>query len=101
MTFRVVFSDDAQKDLKRLKKSGVYQELYDEILLLGQEDPYELGLPLVGDLEGYWSLHCIDNRYRAIYEVLEDDGVAFVEVVGIRRQGHRRDAYAMAKKRLT
>jgi mRNA-degrading endonuclease RelE of RelBE toxin-antitoxin system len=50
------------------------------------DDPYRLGKPLLGELEGLRSARRGD--YRIIYEVFEDE-----RVVLIHRVQHRRDVY--------
>ncbi len=50
------------------------------------ENPNRLGKPLVGELEGLWSVRRGD--YRIIHEIFEDD-----QVVLIHRVQHRRYAY--------
>lgn len=51
------------------------------------ENPYRLGTPLVGDLEGLWSARRGD--YRIIYEVFEDEQVALIHRVQHRRHVYR------------
>ena len=41
------------------------------------------------------------QRYRVVYQVALLEGVVTVVVVGIRKEGDRRDAYRVASKRLT
>ncbi len=50
------------------------------------ENPYRLGEPLVGELEGLWSAR--RGGYRIIYEIFEDE-----QIVLIHRLQHRRDVY--------
>jgi mRNA interferase RelE/StbE len=49
------------------------------------EEPEKQGKPLRGWLAGFWSIRAAGQRYRVVYRV------------GIRKEGSRRDIYALAK----
>ena len=74
MTWRVVFTKQAQKDAKRLASSGLRpkaEELLDILCL----NPYQTPPPfekLVGDLAGAYSRR-INVQHRLVYQILEDE----------------------------
>ena len=79
MKYRVVFSKQAQKDAKKLKKSNL-KESAEQLIEILKEDPlnnppkYE---SLRGDLKGCYSRR-INIQHRLVYEILEDQKVVHV-----------------------
>jgi len=65
-----------------------------------KENPGQIGKPLVGDLATYRSLRAAGQRYRIIYRIEKQRVIVFVVALGIRKQGDKRDIYALAKKLL-
>lgn len=63
-------------------------------------DPERRGRPLVGPLAGYRSLRVAGQRYRLIYRIAAGEVLVWVCAVGIRKEGDRRDVYALARKLL-
>ena len=74
MTWRIVYTAQAQKDAKKLARSQLKKKAQ-ELLEVLMEDPlrtpprYE---KLVGDLEGAFSRR-INILHRLVYQVLEED----------------------------
>ena len=62
------------------------------------EDPEKKGKPLIAELDGYHSVRAVGQRYRIIYRIDNDKVVVLVVAAGIRREGDRKDIYALAKK---
>lgn len=87
MTYKVLFSDRAKKQLKKLDK-------YTAALIIGWlekniencTNPRQHGKGLVGDKSGQWRYRIGD--YRVICEI-EDDKI----IVLILEIGHRKDIY--------
>ena len=76
MTWRLVYTRQAQKDAKKLASSGLKPKAR-ELLALIAEDPYRKPPPfeqLIGDLAGAYSRR-INIQHRLVYQVLEDEGV--------------------------
>lgn len=79
MSWRVVFTKQAQKDAKRLSSAGLKakaQSLLDGLA----DDPFRSPPPfekLVGDLRGAYSRR-INIQHRLVYQVLEDERVVKV-----------------------
>jgi len=74
VTYRLVYTKQAQKDAKKLSSSGLRgkaQQLLDIIAV----DPFQNPPPfeqLVGDLSGALSRR-INIQHRLVYQVLEDE----------------------------
>ena len=71
--WRVVYTKQAQKDAKKLSKSGLRPKVEELIKILGTDPcqrppPYE---KLVGDLAGAYSRH-INFQHRLVYEIIEE-----------------------------
>ncbi len=79
MTWKLVYTRQAQKDAEKLASSGLKPKAQ-ELLRLLEEDPFRKPPPfekLVGDLEGAYSRR-INILYRLVYQVLEEEGVVKV-----------------------
>lgn len=87
MKYKVVFTDKAKKDLKKLDKSISALIIgWIEKNLEGCTDPRQHGKGLSGDKSGKWRYRAGD--YRLIAEIEEDQIVILILNVG-----HRRDIY--------
>ena len=74
MTWRVVFTKQAQKDAKKLAASNLKGKA-EALLAILRENPYRTPPPfekLVGDLGGAYSRR-INVQHRLIYQVLDDE----------------------------
>ena len=79
MTWKLVYTKQAQKDAKKLASSGLKSKAR-ELLALISEDPYRRPPPfemLIGDLAGACSRR-INIQHRLVYQVLEDERVVKV-----------------------
>ena len=73
MSWRLVFTNQAKKDAKKLASSGLRSKA-EEILDILRKDPYQNPPPfekLVGDLNGAISRR-INIQHRIVYQVLKD-----------------------------
>ena len=73
MSWRLVFTKLAQKDAKKIAKSGLKPQA-NRLLDLLEEDTYQNSPPyekLVGDLSGAYSRR-INIQHRLIYQILTD-----------------------------
>jgi mRNA interferase RelE/StbE len=61
------------------------------------EEPDKKGKPLRGSLTGFMSTRAAGQRYRVVYRVNDGDKRVLVYMVGLRREGSRRDIYALAE----
>ena len=83
MSWRLVFTKQAQKDAKKIAQSGLKTQA-SRLLDILQEDPYQNPPPyekLVGDLSGAFSRR-INIRHRLIYQALDD--IKTVKVIRMR-----------------
>ncbi|SFH69866.1 Txe/YoeB family addiction module toxin [Modicisalibacter xianhensis] len=79
MTWKLVYTKQAQKDAKKLAFSGLKPKAQ-ELLALISEDPYRKPPPfekLIGDLAGTYSRR-INIQRRLVYQVLEEERVVKV-----------------------
>lgn len=79
MSWRLVYTKQAQKDAKKLASSGLKPKAQ-ELLAILAEDPFQRPPPfekLVGDLAGAYSRR-INIQHRLVYQVLEKDRVVKV-----------------------
>ncbi len=79
MSWRLVYTRQAQKDAKKLASSGLKPKAQ-ELLAILAEDPFQKPPSfekLVGDLAGAYSRR-INIQHRLIYQVLEEDRIVKV-----------------------
>ena len=79
MSWRVLYTKQAQKDAERLAAAGLKKKAQALLGVLA-EDPFRSPPPfekLVGDLRGAYSRR-ITIQHRLVYQVLEDEGVVKV-----------------------
>ena len=73
MSWRLVFTKQAQKDAKKIAQSGL-QPAVSRLLEIVRENPYQNPPPfekLVGDLSGAYSRR-INLQHRLVYQVLDE-----------------------------
>ncbi len=79
MSYEIVFSKQAQKDAKKLKRSNL-KENASELIEILKEDPFKspprFGI-LTGNLAGCYSRR-INIRHRLIYEVFDEKKTVLV-----------------------
>ncbi len=79
MTWRIVFTNQAKKDAKKLSSSGLRPKA-EELLDILRENPYQTPPrfeKLVGDLTGSYSRR-INIQHRLVYQVYDEEGVVKV-----------------------
>lgn len=77
--WRVVFTPQAAKDAKKLKRSGLKSKA-EALLEILRRDPFQSPPPfekLVGDLDGAWSRR-INIHHRLVYQILRRERVVKV-----------------------
>ena len=97
--YRIVIQPTAIKFLKAISDRRIRQKISDRIDKL-KESPEMQGKPLSGDLDGYYSVRAVGQRYRIIYSIEHAQITVLVVALGIRKEGSKQDAYALAKKLL-
>ena len=79
VTWRIVYTKQAQKDAKKLAAAGLKSKAQ-MLLELVEEDPFRHPPPvekLIGDLKGAYSRR-INIQHRLVYQVLEEEKVVKV-----------------------
>lgn len=61
------------------------------------EAPEKQGKPLRGWLVGFTSVRAAGQRYRVVYRIDTRGKRVLVYLIGIRKEGSRRDVYALAE----
>ncbi len=73
MSWKLVYTKQAQKDAKKLSSSGLKPKAK-QLLVILSENPFQNPPPyekLVGDLSGAYSRR-INIKHRLVYQILED-----------------------------
>ena len=76
MSWKLLFTGQAQKDAKKLKASGLKPKAV-RLLDILKEDPFQDPPPfekLIGDLSGAYSRR-INIQHRIVYQVLKDEHI--------------------------
>tara|TARA_R110001599_G_scaffold234579_1_gene433739 strand:+ start:326 stop:589 length:264 start_codon:yes stop_codon:yes gene_type:complete len=79
VTWKLVYTKQAQRDAKKLASSGLKSKAQ-ELLALVADDPYRKPPPferLIGDIAGSYSRR-INIQHRLVYQVLDDERVVKV-----------------------
>ena len=79
MTWKIVFTKQAQKDAKKIASSNLKQKAISLLEVL-EKDPYQNPPPfekLVGDLSGAISRR-INIQHRLVYQVFKDEKIVKV-----------------------
>ena len=79
MSWELVYTKQAQKDAKKLAKSGLKKKAI-ELLEILKTNPYQKPPPyekLVGDLSGAYSRR-INIQHRLVYQILESKSIVKV-----------------------
>ena len=97
MTYKVRITPTALRLLREIADRRIRTGIQRRIDARAEE-PEKQGKPLVGELAGYRSVRAVGQRYRVIYRVQADLVVVTVVALGIRKEGDRRDAYALAQR---
>jgi len=76
VTWRVVFTKQAQKDAKKISASGLKQKAEALIKIL-RKNPYQVPPPfekLIGDLAGAYS-RLINIQHRIVYQIMNEEKI--------------------------
>jgi toxin YoeB len=79
VSWKVVFTKQAQKDAKKLSSSGLKSRA-EEIIELLKHNPYQAPPPyekLIGDLSGAYSRR-LNIQHRIVYQILNDEKIVKV-----------------------
>jgi len=76
VSWRIVFTRQAQKDARKLSSAGLRPKA-EELIKILRENPYQKPPPfekLVGDLLGAYSRR-INIKHRLVYEIIDEEKV--------------------------
>lgn len=99
MTWEILLTEIAQSMLMAITDRRLRGKIKDRIDGLSKE-PEKQGKVLLGELSGYRSLRAAGQRYRIIYRLEKQTVVILVVAIGLRKDGSKKDVYALAKKLL-
>lgn len=97
MTFQIEITPTALGMINKVQDRRIRAKIIETIDGLAEE-PEKKGKPLTAELDGYHSVRAVGQRYRIIYRIDNEKVVVLVVAAGIRREGDKKDIYALAKK---
>lgn len=95
--WEVIVLPQAKKQLAAITDRRVQEKLRSSLRRLEYE-PEQQGKLLADELAGYRSIRVVGQRYRIIYRVNESIVTVYVATLGMRKDGDKKDVYALAKK---
>lgn len=95
--WKVEFASEAIKQLAAIKDNRIKHTIAKRIERLHYE-PEKQGKPLEDELASYYTIRAAGQRYRIIYTLKEEQILVLVVMIGIRKEGDKKDAYAHAKR---
>ncbi len=95
--WQVIIMPQAQKQLAAITDRRIQEKMQVGLRRLEYE-PEQQGKSLTDELAGYRSVRAVAQRYRIIYKIEAERVLVVVVTVGIRKDGDKKDAYALAKK---
>ena len=97
MSYQVQFSAHAVEILNGIGDRRIRLHILQRAARLSEE-PDKQGRPLNGELSGYRSVRAAGQRYRIIYRIDRGRIQVVVIAAALRRDGDRRDFYALAQR---
>jgi mRNA interferase RelE/StbE len=100
MRYKIEITPLAIELLSEIKDKREQQGLKQRIEKLTSE-PEKQGKALSGKLKGYRSIRALGQRYRIVYRVDRSAITVLIVGAGIRKEGAKKDIYAILNKFLT
>ncbi len=97
--YQVVLTTKARQLFVEIKDRREQQLLLARLEKLKQE-PEKQGKALSEELTGYRSIRAVGQRYRIIYQIVQDRVLVVVVGIGRRKEGDRRDVYTVTMRLL-
>ncbi|MFN9063416.1 MAG: type II toxin-antitoxin system RelE family toxin [Pseudanabaena sp.] len=97
--YRIVIQPIAINLLREISDRRIRQKISDRIDKLKESSEMQ-GKPLLGELDGYYSVRAVGQRYRIIYVIEQAQVTVMIVALGIRKDGSKQDVYALTKKLL-
>ena len=95
MTYTIQYTVSALDALRGLD-GGIRKTILKKVRGL-EQNPEQQGKALIAQLAGFRSIQTA-GRYRIIYTIEDQKVLVTVVSVGIRKEGDKKDVYALAKK---
>ncbi len=97
MRWNIKLTQPALRQLAAIKDTRIREQISRKINAL-TDNPEQQGKPLSDELTGYYSVRAVAQRYRILYRLEAEQIIVVVVAMGIRKDGDKKDVYALAKK---
>ncbi len=97
MRWNIKLTQPALRQLAAIKDTRIREQISRKINAL-TDNPEQQGKPLSDELTGYYTVRAVAQRYRILYKLEADQIIVVVVAMGIRKDGDKKDVYALAKK---
>ncbi|MDY7000700.1 MAG: type II toxin-antitoxin system RelE/ParE family toxin [Thermodesulfobacteriota bacterium] len=97
MKWKIVLTSTARDMLVSISDRRVRRKIAERIDGLAHE-PDKQGKVLFGELKGFRSVRAVGQRFRIIYALKSRKVLVTVIALGLRKQKHKSDVYALTKK---
>ncbi|MGL5060598.1 MAG: type II toxin-antitoxin system RelE family toxin [Microcoleus sp.] len=97
--YRVILTAQARQLFAEIKDRREQQLLLARLEKLKHE-PEKQGKALSEELTGYRSIRAVGQRYRIIYQIVQDRVLVVVVGIGRRKEGDKRDVYTVTMRLL-
>ena len=97
--YQVILTPQARQLFVEITDRREQQLLLARLEKLKQE-PEKQGKALSEELTGYRSIRAVGQRYRIIYQIIQDRVLVVVVGIGRRKEGDRRDVYTVTMRML-
>jgi len=97
MRWNIKLTQPALRQFAAIKDTRIREQIGRKINAL-VDNPEQQGKPLSDELTGYYSVRAVAQRYRILYRLEAEQIIVVVVAMGIRKDGDKKDVYALAKK---
>lgn len=97
MRWNIKLTKPALRQLAAIKDTRIREQISRKINTLS-DNPEQQGKPLSDELTGYYSVRAVAQRYRILFRLEAEQIIVVVVAMGIRKDGDKKDVYALAKK---
>ncbi len=97
--YQVILTEQARQLFAEIKDRREQQSLLARLEKLKHE-PEKQGKALSEELTGYRSIRAVGQRYRIIYQIVQDKVLVVVVGIGRRKEGDKRDIYTVTTRLL-
>lgn len=97
MRWNIKLTAPALKQLAAIRDTRIREQISKKINTLA-DNPEQQGKPLSDELSGYYSVRAVGQRYRILFKLEADRIIVVVVALGMRKDGDKKDVYALAKR---